>query len=102
LNLHREDGKFRTYHRAKITLNARFLHAMGNFWIVISFCVDLSGNLENFLRAKLNADIAALTALRNEINLSTWNMHFVTIDGNPRKDPHCPLTKSLLPRDGQE
>jgi hypothetical protein len=98
LNLHREDGKFRTYHRAKITLNARLLHALGNFRIVIPFSVDLSGNLENFLRAKFNADLAALTALRNKINLSPWDVYLVTIDGNPCKDFHCSLTELILPR----
>jgi hypothetical protein len=42
-----------------------------NFWVTISFSVCQRRHSKNLFRAKMNADIALLAAVRNEINLAS-------------------------------
>jgi hypothetical protein len=76
----REYGKFRADQGAEFTMYAVVLFAGSDDGIVVAFGVHSAGSLEDVLRAEMDAQLAALAAVLDEIDLSARDVDFVNVE----------------------
>jgi hypothetical protein len=72
----RENRKFRTNQSAEFAIHAFGLLPRYNHWDAIPFLVSLFRDTQNILWAELNTNFTALTAFRDQVNLTAWNDNF--------------------------
>jgi hypothetical protein len=75
-----EDREVRTDHLTEIALDARL--RLDYFRIVVALHVELSRHLENTARTELHAELAALAAIDDEVDLALGYLDFVDVKWN--------------------
>jgi hypothetical protein len=76
-------------------MHAIVFHPRNNFWVVVAFRVDFGGRLKHLARAEFDADIAFLTTLRDDVDLTPRHEDLVNVHGYSCEDSHSLLTNHL-------
>jgi len=75
-----EDGEFRTNQSTEFTMNAVVFFSLNDRGIMVPLGVHFTGGFEHVLRAKVDAQFTAFTAVRYEVNLSVGDVDGIDVE----------------------